>query len=113
MKEDEVLVELRFDSDARDTLDTSIASLKELDIEVSDTARDPTIVAALTVVAAATTLIIELIKLAKELRAKGKKQKILLVKLDENNEEKSIYLLEASEVEIEQFVSGSNSKFKN
>jgi len=40
-----------------------------------------------------------------ELRAKGKKQKILLVKLDEDNKEKSIYLSEASDAEIERFVS--------
>jgi len=62
MRKDDVLVELRFDSDARDSFDTSVASLKALDVEVGDTARDPTIVAALTIAAAATTLTTDLIK---------------------------------------------------
>lgn len=105
MSKDEVLVELRFGDDAQDSFDESVESLKELDVDVGDTARDPTLVAALTVAAAATTLAVELIKLAKELRAKRKKQKILIVMLDKNNEEKSIHLLEASEAEIEEFVS--------
>lgn len=106
MKEDKVLVELRFDSNARDSFDISVASLKTVDVEVGDTARDPTILAALTIAAAATKLVIELISLAKALRAKDEKKKILLVKLDENNKEKSISLLEASDAEIERFVSG-------
>lgn len=105
MRENNILVELRFDSDAGDSFETSVMSLEALDVEVSDTARDPTIVAALSVAAAATTLTIELIKLVKELRTKREKQKILLVKLNQDNKEKSIYLLEASDDEIERFVS--------
>ena|ERR1700730_300637 len=106
MTADKVLVELRFDSDARDSLDISVARLKEsdLDVEVGDTARDPTILAALTIAAAAAKLVIELINLAKVLRAKGEKKEIFVVKLDENNKEKSIHLLQASDAEIKQFL---------
>ena len=106
MSGDKVLIELRFEYDARDSFDESVESLKALDVEVGDTARDPTIVAALTVAAAATSLTIELIKLVKELRAKDKQQKILLVKINEDNEEKSISLLDALDADIKQFVSG-------
>jgi len=113
MKKDEVLIELRFDSNSKESLETSIASLGALDIEASSTARDPTIVAALTVVAAATSLAIELIKLVKELKARGQQQRILVVKLDENNKEKSINLLEASDTEIKQFVSNQSGSTKN
>ena len=104
MIEDEMLVELRFDSDGKDSLDTSVTSLAPLDVEVSDTSRDPTIVVALTVAAAAVKLATELINLWKELKNKGKEKGIFLVKVDENNKEISISLLESSEVEIEKFV---------
>lgn len=106
MSEREVLVELRFDSDALDSYEGSAESLRALDVEKGGVARDPTILATLTVAAAVVLLVIELVKLAKELRAKGKKQGILLVTLDQDNNEKSLALLEASEADIRNFVTG-------
>ncbi len=105
MSEDTILVELRFGLDTRDSFDTAISSLRGLDVEECDTARDPTILAALTVVAAATTLTVELIKLVRELRTKGERQHVVVVKLNEDNKEETIPLLEATDEEIERFLS--------
>jgi hypothetical protein len=104
MTDANTLIELRFDRNVEDCIQESIESLNTLDVERGRVARDPTIVAAFTVAAATVSLIVELIRLAKELRAKGKKQGILLVKVDKNNDEKSLALLEASEAEIKAFI---------
>jgi len=106
MNEDEVLLELRFPSDANASLETSAKSLKSLDAKVAGTARDPAILAALTIAGAAVSLITELIKLAKELRSRGEKHNILVVKLDDENKEESISLLEASDEEMKRFING-------
>ena len=104
MSDDQVLVELRFESDAGGSFETSIERLAALDVEVSDPARDPTIVAALTVAAAATTLVSELVKLASELRSRRGEKKVILVKLDEENQERTLSLLDASDAELRQFI---------
>jgi hypothetical protein len=104
MADEHRLIELRFDRNAVDCFEESMQSLSTLDVERSRVARDPTIVAALTIASAAVSLVIELVKLAKELKTKGKKQGILLVKVDKNNDEKTLALLEASESDIRTFV---------
>jgi hypothetical protein len=76
MTDESSLIELRFDRNAEDCVEQSIKSLSALDVERSRDARDPTILAALTVAAAAVSLTTELVKLAVALRAKGKKQGI-------------------------------------
>jgi DUF1009 family protein len=106
MAENQILVELQFDQLAGDVYEHSAKSLSALDVERGGVARDPSIVAALTVAAAATHLITELIKLANELRAMGKQKGVSAVKLDKNNKAKELALLEASESEIEKFISG-------
>jgi hypothetical protein len=103
---DEVLLELRFPSEAKTSLETSAESLKSLDAKIEGTARDPAILAALTIAGAAISLVTELIKLAKELRSRGEKHNILVVKLDDANKEKSISLLEASDEEMKRFIEG-------
>lgn len=105
MGSNEALVELRFSPEVKDSVPTAVSSLGALDVEVNESARDPSIATALTIAAAVTTLAIELVKLAKELRSKGKKQGILLVRLGKDNKETSISLLEASDTEIQEFVS--------
>lgn len=105
MIDNAILVELRFDSDTRESVDIAISALKDLDVEECDTARDPTIVAALTVAAAVTTLTVELIKLARELRNKGKVKSVVVVKLKSDNSEEVLVLLEATDDEIERFLS--------
>ena len=104
MKDDEILVELRFSPNEHESLDISVTKLQALDIEVGDKARDPTLVAVLTVAAAATKLVVELIGLAKELRQKGKTREVVVVRLGNDNREKSINLLKASEDEIQRFL---------
>ena len=104
MSERDVDVELRFGSDAGDSVDMSVANLKGLNIEI-DKPRDPLIAAVISITASAVTLAVELIKLARELKSRGKKEKILIVKLDVNNQEKTVALLEASDEEIREFVS--------
>ncbi len=106
MANHEVLVELQFDQHAKDLYEHTAESLSALDVEKGALARDPSILAALTVAAAAVKLITELVKLAKELRAMGKKEGIRVVRLDKNNQEQSLPLLEASDSEIEGFISG-------
>jgi hypothetical protein len=106
MKSDEVLVELRFDKDAEDAYEHSAKCLAGLDVQKGERARDPSIVAALTVAAAAIQLVTEFVKLRHELKAKGKKRGIHIVKLNKKNQERSLSLLESTESEIATFVSG-------
>ncbi len=107
MPENNILVELRFDRDARDAYDTSAKSLASLDVEKSEASRDPTLLAALTVAAAAISLTTELVKLAMELRSSGKKKGVLVVKLDRDNKEQTLSLLEASDSDIKVFITGN------
>jgi hypothetical protein len=106
MSSQEALIEVRFGRGTEDCIGKSEKVLEAFGPEKSEAARDPTIVAALTVAGAAISLAIELIKLAKELRSNGKKQGIVLVKIDKNNRETSLPLLEKSDDDIKAFVEG-------
>lgn len=106
MSQDDILLELRFPRAAKASLEISTASLKSVDVEVAETARDPTILAALTIAGAAVKLITELVKLAKELRSMGEKHNIQVVKLDDENRERTINLLETSDDELGSFIRG-------
>lgn len=105
MEENTVLVELRFDSESGKSLDIARSVLNGLDVVVNEKSRDPSIVAALTVAAAVTNLTIELIKLAREFRNKPHKPHVVVVKLSKDNLEETIDLPEATDEEIEQFLS--------
>ena len=104
MSSQETQVELRFGSGTEDCIGKSEKVLEAFGPEKSDAGRDPTILAALTVAGAAISLTTELIKLAKELRSSGKKQGIVLVKIDKDNQEASLPLLETSDEDIGAFV---------
>jgi hypothetical protein len=105
MHDPEMVVELRFGRDAAEYLENGFAQLRTLNPERGAVARDPTILAALTLSAAAISLTTELVKFAKELRSRGKTGGILLVKLDKKNEEVTLPLLESTETEIQRFIS--------
>lgn len=104
MKNEDTLLELRFDQDASDCVQESAQILRDVNAEVASPSRDPMIVAAMTIAGAAISLSIELIKLARELRQKEKKRGILVVRLNDKNEEISLSLLEATDADIEAFV---------
>src|SRR5689334_18110177 len=98
------LLELRFAPDIADCVEESAKSLGNLDVEIGSPSRDPMLAAALTIAGAAISLSVELIRLARELRAKGRTRGILIVRLNEKNEEVSLSLLEASDADIEAFI---------
>src|SRR4051812_26688009 len=97
-------LELRFGKEAEDCVTKSEKRLAAFDPDKSEASRDPTIIAAITVAGAAVSLAVELIKLAKELRSDGKKQGVVLVKINTRNEVVGLPLLEKSDEEIKSFV---------